>query len=534
MTKFKRAFCGILAAFLIVYVPVASYASFTASAAITVGEYVINLILDACGVDFSASSVLSILGQWTDYEDYMAKGAKGELGAFSQYLYNQSLNAKTEELKADARKQIEALNNAVNSAWGAVVTGVKGLISAVKSWLLSPEISGYCTDSTTYFAYKGGNVNFEFGVDTFISSERYPIRMPYSYTYAYGVMNNPENEFSFSGISPSYYSGYAYVTNFYKPKTVEVFGLLVRLADVSKVRINFYMKDGETYKSYNFFYHYESAVDANDNYKFNRQDSCYGTAEYVTCKEIHVGNFPFPIFTNVEAMEQYCKTGTLTDIYEPGKIALTADAINTDIQNLPFKSIPDTITLPGSREEALKQSETVSSALIEGEESLKIALEGAGITIDWEGKETPEKPDPKPDDDNDKKKPIWLGWVIGEILDWLLGETLEDLIDWLLDGTRKINEDEGEIIVEPVAKVKDRFPFCIPFDLIYLVQALEAESEIPRFEIPINISYEFIEYHETFVVDFYDWITVVNVLRAMLDIWLLAGLIVTTRDLMRG
>ena len=88
--------------------------------------------------------------------------------------------------------------------------------------------------------------------------------------------------------------------------------------------------------------------------------------------------------------------------------------------------------------------------------------------------------------------------------------------------------------MEPVAKVKDRFPFCIPFDLIYLVQALEAESEIPRFEIPINISYEFIEYHETFVVDFYDWITVVNVLRAMLDIWLLAGLIVATRDLMRG
>ena len=53
--KLKRLLCGILAAFLISYSPITSYAAAT-SIAVTAGSYVINLILNACGIDFSLSS----------------------------------------------------------------------------------------------------------------------------------------------------------------------------------------------------------------------------------------------------------------------------------------------------------------------------------------------------------------------------------------------------------------------------------------------------------------------------------------------
>lgn len=511
--KIKRMFCGIFAAFLIAYMPLTAYASIATSVAVRAGEYVINLILNACGVDFSASAVTSILGEWTDYDDYIAKGAKGELGAFSQYLYNQSLNAETEELKENARKQIEALNNAVNSAWGAVISGVKGLISAVKNWLLSPEISGYCTDATTYFAYQGNNTNFEFGVDSFISSERYPIRMPNSYTYAYGVINNSANEFSFSSISPSYYTGYAYVANYYKPKTVEVFGLA--RAVVSGTRVDFYMKDGETYKDYKFFYHYESAVDADGNYKFSKSDSCDGTITYTVCKEIHVGNFPFPVFTNVEAMENYCKTGEIADVYESGKVALKADAINTDIQNMPLKSIPDTITLPQEKDVAL-HAQNISGALVTGQDALKTALDGAGLAIDW-GEETTE--------DKTNENDAALKGIAGAI------EALPDKLE-------KKMETDGETAKDRLnlpALITNKFPFCIPFDLIYLIETLSADDEeIPTITIPMKLDYLNFHYEHEFVLDFADYNVLAVILRVMLDSLFCAGLISATRNLIRG
>lgn len=126
--KLKRLLCGILAAFLISYSPITSYAAAT-SIAVTAGSYVINLILNACGIDFSLSSITTILGEWKDYQDYMDKGASGELGLFSQYLYDRSQdNSLSEELRQDALAQIEVLNNAVSSAWGATISGVKGQI----------------------------------------------------------------------------------------------------------------------------------------------------------------------------------------------------------------------------------------------------------------------------------------------------------------------------------------------------------------------------------------------------------------------
>ena len=47
--------------------------------------------------------------------------------------------------------------------------------------------------------------------------------------------------------------------------------------------------------------------------------------------------------------------------------------------------------------------------------------------------------------------------------------------------------------------LKMLFPFCIPFDFIHLLQALSAEPETPRFEIPIKL--DFIDVDTSLVID---------------------------------
>lgn len=43
------------------------------------------------------------------------------------------------------------------------------------------------------------------------------------------------------------------------------------------------------------------------------------------------------------------------------------------------------------------------------------------------------------------------------------------------------------------------FPFCIPFDFIHLIQALKAEPETPKFEIPVKL--DFVDVDTSIVID---------------------------------
>ena len=59
--------------------------SFAASAAApSVAEYIFDTLLAANGIDTTFTGVSSWLGSWTGYDDYLEKGKRGELGAYSQ------------------------------------------------------------------------------------------------------------------------------------------------------------------------------------------------------------------------------------------------------------------------------------------------------------------------------------------------------------------------------------------------------------------------------------------------------------------
>lgn len=84
------------------------------------------------------------------------------------------------------------------------------------------------------------------------------------------------------------------------------------------------------------------------------------------------------------------------------------------------------------------------------------------------------------------------------------------------------------------SSISDKFPFCIPFDVAYLVKAMNASAEVPRFELPFKIHYQSFNYEHTFVVDMSEWDVAVKILRTMLDLLFIAGLISVTRDMIRG
>lgn len=75
------------------------------------------------------------------------------------------------------------------------------------------------------------------------------------------------------------------------------------------------------------------------------------------------------------------------------------------------------------------------------------------------------------------------------------------------------------------------FPFCIPFDLIRAVKVLSVEGEAPRYEIPFQIP-GLVDY--TFVIDMAEFETVVEIFRVLETLGFIIGLILITRNLIRG
>lgn len=79
----------------------------------------------------------------------------------------------------------------------------------------------------------------------------------------------------------------------------------------------------------------------------------------------------------------------------------------------------------------------------------------------------------------------------------------------------------------------DLFPFCIPGDLYDLLCAFNAEPEAPKFEIPFDISYGDIEYHEVFILDMSVFEPVVKIFRLLCIISFIFFLLSITRDFIK-
>ena len=83
------------------------------------------------------------------------------------------------------------------------------------------------------------------------------------------------------------------------------------------------------------------------------------------------------------------------------------------------------------------------------------------------------------------------------------------------------------------------FPFCIPFDLVHLIKAFEAEPEAPVFEFPFDLDLEnpftgekVLDYHHTFKLDMSDYEPVIKIFRIFEIIFFIIALLLITRQQM--
>lgn len=83
------------------------------------------------------------------------------------------------------------------------------------------------------------------------------------------------------------------------------------------------------------------------------------------------------------------------------------------------------------------------------------------------------------------------------------------------------------------------FPFCIPFDLIHLFEAFDAEPEAPVFKIPIELQVEnpftgskIVDFQDEIVIDLSDYEQAAKVVRILEVIAFLVGLMLITRQQM--
>ena len=107
--------------------------------------------------------------------------------------------------------------------------------------------------------------------------------------------------------------------------------------------------------------------------------------------------------------------------------------------------------------------------------------------------------------------------------------------------TPKPDEDTSNDI-DPknyTADLKKIFPFCIPFDLVHLIQAFEAEPEAPVFEFPLDLELEnpwtgkkILDYHHVFKLDMSDYEPVIKIFRIFEIIFFIIGLLMITRQQM--
>ena len=106
-------------------------------------------------------------------------------------------------------------------------------------------------------------------------------------------------------------------------------------------------------------------------------------------------------------------------------------------------------------------------------------------------------------------------------------ERIEDAIK---EGTK---EDDMDVPKLP-ATITDKFPFCVPFDLIALVKTFSATPEAPKVTVPVV--FDSMHYSHDFVFDFSgdNWDKVAAVIRWGTLIFFILGLTLVTRKLIKG
>ena len=175
-------------------------------------------------------------------------------------------------------------------------------------------------------------------------------------------------------------------------------------------------------------------------------------------------------------------------------------------------------------EETLKYQHEITFSISEMLQALQTKIdsltEAIEITLDREWEDVQEG------DDEEEQYNIPLSrWAT-----ILASLGILDLIKTLQQST-SITESDFDTPEMPV-NLKDKFPFCVPFDLIALVTALNAPAEVPSATIPLKFAS--LGYESSMTINLSQFEGVARAVRWGTTILFIFGLIVLTRKLIKG
>lgn len=509
--RLRRGFCICFAAFFLVSVPVRSYgASLVVAAA---GTYATKTLLAACGVAAGTAMITALLGSWDDEDTYAVLGAAKKLGSFAQKIYDGARDSANERMEYYQQLE-ETLLALVTSAWGDAVSGVSALAAELKDFL--SYCYGYGSSGTTW-AIPTVQANNVWGETEWSTLNFCPL--PTTPTYMVPYMASSSDWTLFLTLyTKTSYTGVMEVLNLYYYNTKDIFGVYNPVTHVMTT----YQRNAEE-KSYSDYYVsvYYAYLYSTGKLYYSIQSTNFWETRTFDCDPEDAGLLSFPVFSSLADAEVYVSTGSTENAYINGTVPVEVDTFREEVAT---GTIADVLTFPASAEEAAEKLGVLENIYADaGVADLEDALTDTGLTVTIT--DVPAVPD-----DTDDDEVIAGGEAsILDAVTALPGEIADAIADLFT-----IDAEEAEEQLSLPAIICSKFPFCIPFDFIHLVQVLSAEKEVPRFEIPIKFDYAFLHYDETFVVDMSEFDSAIAIFRIMLDLLFCSSLIFATRGLIRG
>lgn len=508
MYRWKRSFCAMLAAFLLILSPTRAYAT-SVAVTLSVGSYAVECLLAACGILGGTAVLTALIGSWDSADSYYSLGEQNKLGSYAQRIYDRARD--TAEGAAEQFQQLEeALIALMTSAWGKTVAGVRALIADLKEFLKS--CIGYGAAQTWHIP--AVPIDQIWNETEWSSVEFYPLPTG-SFTPFF--THNSSYTLFLSTYTTTGWAGVMNVRNAYYNNTLDIFGIYSAAGRV----LTTYSRNAQagTYAEYKA-YLYSAYVYEDGSFKYSVDSTSYYQASALLCDPADAALLPFPVFTTAEDAAHYAETGEALNTYVGGTIPMEVEVFREDVA---AGTVSDTLVFPETAESAAEKLETLERIYADAQAAeLEQTLADAGLTIVITDAPDLDMPSDKTDTDADHQ-------AVVDAIEALPGAIADSITDSIA-----VDASEAQEQLSLPAMIAEKFPFCIPFDVIHLIQALAAEKEVPRFELPLKFDYLDFHYDETFVIDLSAFDPAIQIFRVMLDLLFCAGLISVTRKLIRG
>lgn len=521
--KKRKRYTAILLSFFYICLSIADpvytvYASVAASGVITAGGYVVKLLLDACGISLSLSSLTALIGEWDTLQEYEQLGSEGKLGAFSQYLYNKTHTEETGEAMERGKAAEQALTDAMSASWGATIANLDPLLKELKAYL--GYCYGYGTADSVYYVPSVPE-NKIWGVTGWSSRDFFPLP-----TTPAVLVPAVANDASFTLFLTSYVAGYTSndmnVQNWYYEPACDVFGVY----DAAEKKLETYERNAsnKTYRTY-YCTAYSAYAYEDGSLKYSVTSTDWWKRATIYCSPTDAGALPFPVFGSLNTAMDYVETGAKDNVYVPGTLPLEAENENKVLQKAIIKSITGTLTIPASADAAQNKLSGISDAYA-SDTTLKSAIADAGLAIDWGAEDIETGDKDKTDTDT----------LLKQIADAVLALPVSITRAAVDSVAENVEEEEGSYRVS--SAILRKFPFCIPYDLIHCLAVFEAAKVDPVWRIPFRIKNESlgINYEEDIIIDLTmdEYSHFILVFRYLILIGFILALITITRNIIKG